>query len=724
MRRTWDASLASSLSDDTKTAPCMAPESAEYFPLWSDVMYPVANPAGAEASPACVSAENAPLQAAMPGDSAPSRLRSAPAQKELPVSSTILKSLLRAMLNSFAFVNFIFPAMRLDASQEGAADSHRIEKYIDGLSMAGELSKGVPEMVRMVRGGCDIRRAVYKLRSKEGKGTRYVADFVMGYLSEVEEAGIDSYKRCRMVNKARAGKCGCKFPESPVLRKKELEDLRNVLGLLKSSQLDEPYKEALGTLTRLSISTGRTRDIARAYAYIINAQPSQSAGVSVYLMEYAHYFYARGLFYECYKIIDAISRMGDITASVDRMRLMMMSHFFLLGGQLRMYCCAVARAKSLGLSVEGNLSPWCSKYAKYQKVAKDYDHLIGYKAPPAKSEQGISAGAKELESPGDMPGGARGVATSDMLKKWAWYEAHLGKGVRIEDEGAVDAIAFLRRNRLNYKIEDGQLFVAAGISTRTVADYIRELEPKPDIAKPAAVAESREAKVGAQAEAQRSIESKQKDGAAERAAERARAAKARALFEQGEFLLRLHLERSRERIAAADNAEEPDHDRLLSIVNERFRAAKEEEIEMVERVKDKSGVVTELAAELSERLQASKPPKAAPAPAVAVERAEAPTYTYERANLRAGADGQEDRPKLEWKRAPGLSLRDIAKVPAKDRDRDLVWKRREKEQAADASGVYRVGEVSAATKELFSSGPRAKEEKEKEKARKLVWKRE
>jgi hypothetical protein len=606
------------------------------LPPGSEVTYPVRNPAAGAVRPISLNVLKAPPCTAMAKGSVPKKENTAPFQKELPVSPRILATwcLIPKLVG---YLEFYFLARMQNTPNEADLET---EARIDEFCVRGELSSKMAEIAAMVRNGGGIRQTVYKLRSKEGKNTNYVVDFVKAYLEKITDAKIDSYRTCRLISKTSPGECACTFPGPSEKYKKEVEDMRSILSLLKNVQGEEPYKKTLAMITPLVISTGRTKDILRTASLVTGAQGTQSLGIGRHLMEYAHYFYAKGIHYEAYRIIDSVSRSGDITKSGDRMRLMVMARYFLEKDCLRMYCCAIERAKVLGMDVDLRVARAYLRYLKHQRVIRDYDYLIGHRAGHQKSDVMIGArrgeeeDRREIATEEEIP---QSILEGTSLKRWQWYEENIGKSIPLDSEGIVDMVSFLRKNKLRYVLEEGFLRVGEGSVPMPFTSYIRELEPRKEKeAGPLPYAE--EASVENRERREEKGEEKKEEETGEEKREIGKK-----LFEEREFLLRLSLEKGREE-SLGESCEERGENTLW-IVNDRFRAAKEEEIDMVDRISESYDKVLLLVEEFSEKMRLKAKAR------LAEEAPHSPEATPEK-TTQYRSPRAEEAVRMEWRRAP------------------------------------------------------------------------
>ncbi|KAI5190332.1 hypothetical protein NECID01_0924 [Nematocida sp. AWRm77] len=451
----------------------------------------------------------------------------------------------------------------------------QLSEYIaELLAKKEEGFESMKSLVEHTKAAECMKEAVQSLKEKERKGVSYLDKFAEKYLETLVFAESPSYKSCPLVSKDAPKECTCVFKKAPGTEcMHELDNIEVLLGYTRKA-FPEETKKLLCAATRLALSTGEKAAVQKALRLIGTTEYTDSA-VVLCLAECAHFFSAGGMEYSAVKALEVLSKVEKVAPSADRLRLMVMAKYFLQAENYRGYLLCIERLQSLQMCISP--IPQAQEYAKYLRVSTDYDKLIGYKKTARKAL---------------VPGHATLFSVDVPHSAWQWYISLLGGSEPVTEE-SLEKVAFLRKHRMAYAIENGELFVVQGNVSCTYLDYINGLGAETDAKKEEvkhAVQSSRKRLAQKEMEGEKgatepSTPVLSKESKAEKE-QRKRRSVLRSMLEEKDFLFRMAQEKESagEVLQLSTEEAEARAEAALGAVNSRFREAKQSNIVLLRAI--------------------------------------------------------------------------------------------------------------------------------------------
>lgn len=456
-----------------------------------------------------------------------------------------------------------------------------LEEYVDSFVLNSESPSQMEEIAGKIDGQ-NLKNMLYKLRAKDQKNVSYTQLFVTSYINTIKTKTThrQHYKTCQIVQNSED--CVCKIISTEkedktnsteghnslsVEEEEEKTAIANLFVILnmnkKNALLIEPV---LTKLLLLATQRNDLQNINNIASYLSTLEPFSE--LYVVIADMLHIYHSLDYCYEAYKMLSLYSRLPLSNSTVNTFRTFIMRKYFLDGNNYRGYLNSIEILQ--GRDVKISPPKEIAEFVKYQKIITDYDKIINYK--PRNSKYEINMTYKVIDK------------ISDKEKEhWNWYVQELsGTASKVQEEKGsveelVEKVAFLRRNRLKYEISGGNLKILAGNTKKTFIEMIEELgETKPvevstarqDLQHTAYKVQEKEGTVA---------EKVSTEGAKRRAKE-----KVKILFERKEYLLRSSIKL----LAADSNRIEASFSlgEALSVVNSRFKQAKERQLEQLRTI--------------------------------------------------------------------------------------------------------------------------------------------
>jgi len=541
------------------------------------------------------------------------------------------------------------------------AECEEVAQLVESMALEGNLLGRMAEVVQAAKESGKIREVAARIRTKEEKGAKCFPEFVKSYVNALPKAEYTSYKSCKMVDRENLEECACKVKQTG-LHTKEIEEMCAMLQEMKKSSAEETRK-IINSLTDMALSNGTPEVMLRTSRIAVESEILDVHNVSK-ICEYAHAFYSLGMEYECFRLLECISKLEKTKPSVDKMRGMIMAKYLLQSENYRGYLLALEKLQGLDMPISPNEK--LLEYVKHQRISTDHDAIIGYKSTKRPLSMRNPAVFKV-----EIPHGL-----------WSWYLSAVGGSEPLSEE-SVPKISFLRKHKMNYRISEGVLYVEKGNRAHTYIDYVNELdEPKEKKAvRHPKLVRALEEKEGLSAKQPEDRSKETKEGA-ERAKERKKTQALRALFEKRDYLLRLSVEKlqkgekePKEEISAVDEKtdagdseedlteeETEEYLRAVDTINRRFRAAKEANVEILKRVVESFEVVQELLP----NVQKYTPPQA-----------EAPFGLREKWIEAEEEEEEADKPAVQQEAKPLVWSRERDPLPEPPKEDMRKWSRKE-----------------------------------------------
>ncbi|KAI5185092.1 hypothetical protein NEHOM01_0597 [Nematocida homosporus] len=439
----------------------------------------------------------------------------------------------------------------------------------------------LPDLVREAKDNKTASLIVEQLSTKERRVYPYATIFITGYLEGLTEVPIRSYKHCLMINKDSPKMCDCLLVEKRD-RLDDLAALQTFLRLMKKGPLDL-VKSIIYRLTDLAIYSGIPSELISTL-HLIYSLDLLDSSLGVKIIEFTHAFYVLGMEYEAFKSLEFLCQLDKVSPSTDRMCLMIMAQYFLQADNYRGYLNSIERLQSLHMAISP--IPTLAEYAKYQKILTDYDKIIRYK--PTQHKKGLVAGHAYVFSP-DIP-----------HELWEWYIGAIATQEELNETDSLAKITFLRKHRIQYRVQNGLLHIYPKNSYTSYIDYLVELEdevvPTPPVAPLLSITD---------APGTPDVPSEPatpNSGFTKR--EPRKRNPLRPIFEEKEYLLRLAIERAQRETVPVDSTPV---EFFLDTVNRRFQQARERNLDTLVRVLASAPRVHELVEDLAKRLVPAAP---------------------------------------------------------------------------------------------------------------------
>lgn len=456
------------------------------------------------------------------------------------------------------------------------------EEYIDSEAQNNTLLEKIDSLVEMVETN-DIKRILYKLRTKDQKGVNYTTIFINAYLCSLSSVNEISYKSCNLI--VNTTECSCKVSDKSCSDDKVRENLLSILSMYKKSP--SIVRSSLQKLLTV-FSTEIESTVILSHLSTLEIE-SESAAV---LAEYMHLYYSLGLYYESYRVLLVLSKVPvQQSESTTALKLLLVSKYLIMSSNYRAYLNCIRALQGIGVKISPDRA--VVKYVKYQKVITDYDKIVGH--------------VKKSKADTNMTYTVLHPVEETEKECWKWYASELRKNSETEKteehsdsiDDLISKVSFLRKNRLKYELVDGKIVITEGNSRNTFIDYITELDaPLVD------AAVQKNARIRPEdllSEPVEKITETEKEPSPVQ--KRKTKEQIKILFEKKEYLFRnmikIYKEKqeieSRSRIKSERSVE-------LSIINNRFKLAKEKQLQLLSTVVNRYSIVQELVDKMETKL--------------------------------------------------------------------------------------------------------------------------
>ncbi|KAI5191843.1 hypothetical protein NEMIN01_1698 [Nematocida minor] len=454
-----------------------------------------------------------------------------------------------------------------------------IEEYIDSLVLSNTLSSNMNEIVNMMENS-DIKKILYKLRTKEQKNTTYINSFINSYISTIPINSALYYKSCKIITENTD--CSCCILDLNKKSSGESETVSNLFTILNMNKKNPlVIKPVISKLSHLLISSNDIANIGNLASYLHSIE--LFSDLYSVIAEHIHIFYSIGYFYESYRLISLYSKLAVKNSNINTLRVFIMGKYFLSNNNYRGFLNSLEILQENGIKVSPQQE--LLKLVKYQKIITDYDKLIGYKSKNKHAD--INTTYPVVYS-----------VKQEDIEHWKWYEYEISKNNSEnssensdEIDEIISKITFLRKNRLNYEVVNGSIRVLPGNSKNTFIDYINELTESPSVPeRPVKITKEVEI-VAKDKEVKETVEVVKK-----KVKERVKI-----VFERKEYLLRNSIKSFSISVLSNDTTA------ALAVVNSRFKLAKEKQLKMLSEIVDSYDIVSRLVEQIEIKPEEKKP---------------------------------------------------------------------------------------------------------------------